>query len=225
MATDTQIKASILAWLNRTGATDLQETKWFEFAHREIQRRNNFKCMETTAKIDLVNNTKTYTEPVIDTAGATIQIKEFGWGAYTFKASDSTIIQFYQQTSYENILALRSNDSALNLSPDVDPETPYFAWYAGNIEIWPTPDTTVAAYDFYMPGWKFIATPTGGTTSWFTINAEDYLIFMGLLQSVPFLGGSNDRIKLWSEFADNAYNRIMGHDVQAKWAGPVRARG
>jgi|SRR6185436_2410051 len=226
MATATEIKTNILAYLARAGATDLLETTWFEFAHREIQRRHNFKCMESTANIaTLVNGTATYTEPVVDIAAATIQVKEFGWTAHTWNNTTSKIVTFYQQTSYENILSLRANDNPTNLRPDIEPDTPYFAWYAGNIEIWPTPDATVAAYKFRMPCWKFITAPVTTATSWFSINAPDYLLYRSLLESVPYLSQPADRIKIWTDAKEFSFATVLGHDVSAAIAGPLRARG
>jgi hypothetical protein len=225
MATAAAIKTNILAYLNRAGATDLLETVWFEFAHREIQRRHNFKCMESTARVDLVADTDSYTEPVLDIAAAAIQVKEFKRNAHTWNVSTGKIVQFYHQTDYDNILALRQGTNLTNIDPGINPETRYFAWYAGKVEIWPLPDATTAVYDLRLPCWKFITAPTTTGTSWFSINADDYLMYRALLESVPFLGQPSDRVKLWSERAEIAFTTIFGHDVQSSTAGTLRARG
>jgi hypothetical protein len=225
MATATAIKTNILAYLDRAGATDLLETVWFEFAHREIQRRHNFKCMEATARVDLVADTDSYTEPVLDIAGAAIQVNEFRWTAHTWNVTTGKIVGFYQQTGYDNILALRNGANPLAIEPSLETDQPYFAWHAGKIEIYPIPDATVAAYDLRMPCWKFIPAPVTTATTWFSINAEDYLLYRSLLESVPFLGQPSDRVKMWSDRAEIAFTTIFGHDVQASIAGPLRARG
>ena len=225
MATAAGIKTNILAYLARAGATDLLETVWFEFAHREIQRLHNFKCMEATAAINIAADDDSYAEPVVDIAAATIQVKEFGWTAHTFNTVTGKIVTFYQQTAYENILHLRSNTNPQNLIPGVDPETQYFAWYGGNIEIWPIPTATVAAYEFRMPCWKFIAAPTTTGTSWFTLNADDYLLYRALIESVGYLSQPPDRITFWDEMKNAAYIQVSGHDVQSAHAGPMRPRG
>lgn len=213
------IETNVAKYLNRAGDTTITDIvgTWFSFAHKEIQRRHNFKCMEKTFVINLVSGTNSYSYPT--------NFKEARY-AYTYNTALAKIVNFYDLTEIQNLDHERNLNSSVVLDPTEEPiELRLFACFESLIEIYPDVDGTIADYDFRMRGWNFLSLPATNASDWFTDNAEDYLLYRCLLESVPYIGQTPDRIAAWTTALERAFAQILGHDVQTKHSGKLYIRG
>jgi len=209
------IETDIGNWLDRTDlSTNI--TTWFELAHREIQRDQNYPPMQAVpTDIAFVASTDSYTEPT--------DLKEI-ITAFKYDTSTSKVDFFYTETDITTVRAYRAEHQDVS-----DPENLWegrmLAWWNSKLELWPPVGTTVANKVLRLDIYKFIDSPASGASDWFTNNARDYLLFRSLMYSAPFLA-ADTRLEIWKEQMREAKLGLTKLAVLRRTtSGPLQMRG
>lgn len=221
MTTRATIESNILSYLNRSGDTDLTgpASLWFEMGHIAIQRRHNFRCMESVdISITLTDGDYNYSPPTNFKHPRTV----YQWNNTTGK-----IEGFFYPTDFPNIRDLRFSAIDLVDSP-LDPTTKYYAQFGGQIEIYPTPSASnaLAGKRLGLDCYKFLPLPGSGESNWFTDNAQDFFIYYGLLEALVFLGSQDDdRVSVLRARTEQAFQSVHAMDISQQRPGPLTIRG
>ena len=104
-------------------------------------------------------------------------------------------------------------------SADTAGKPAYYALTQGEIEVYPTPDST---YNLEMNYYaKIPALSDSNTTNWVLDNFPDAYLYTSLTHSAPFLG-EDARLQLWASLSQNALDGITRDGEQAKFGGSGR---
>lgn len=230
-----QIETQIARYLDRPDLSD-QISFWFELAHRDLQRLQNFKFMEGVA-------VETITTPRDESFCIPCNMKEphGPQGLQAFDPTCSQILGFYAQTDIDQIRWMRRGYEEQFRGQDMRIEDRrdfrgdwhdigQFAIWNGQIEIYPRPGSAFVGkqWRFYYYLWvdppTLDATGPGLGHDYLTDNAFDYLLYRSLMESAPYLV-ADERLQVWATLMGRAETRIVGADVSATWAGNLQMRG
>lgn len=95
----------------------------------------------------------------------------------------------------------------------------YYAITAGEIEVYPTPDST---YDVEL--YYYARTPelsATNTTNWLLEYYPDAYLYGALVHSAPYLQEDN-RLQTWAALQQNAFNAINAESEKSKFGGSGR---
>lgn len=95
----------------------------------------------------------------------------------------------------------------------------YYAITAGEIEVYPTPDST---YDVEL--YYYARTPelsATNTTNWLLEYYPDVYLYGSLVHSAPYLQEDN-RLQTWAALQQNAFNAINAESEKSKFGGSGR---
>lgn len=231
-AVRSDIETAIAKWLNRAGDTNITDMipEWFDTAHRGLQRKHNFECMQ-----------QTWSETIQkDSAGNIIEdycVPDKTWKKietiYTYNQTTKKIVDFYEKTDIRIVRQRRHDDSLFSqLTAQADPisDNPNLrvallaAIWNQMLSLWPTPDKTLVGKQIRVDVWRFLDAPSGSASDWFTVNARDYLIYRSLMEASPYLA-NDSRIPTWERKASEAWADITGMDIDSFWAGELVMRG
>lgn len=223
MTTRAEIQNNVLDYLNRSGDTSGVATigvpLWFTIAHREIQRRHDFRAAEVIdhSTISLVDGTAEYNQPTALKMPTML---------YVWNPTNSQIERFYNPTDLPTIYNLRYRNTS-NVENPLDPNGAYYAWFANQFHLYPTPGAGQHNKILGVDGYQWLDAPATNASDWFTDNASDYLMYRMLIESIPFIGmqDGENRVKLFGVLAENAFSRVMGVSVKQKYPGVLTIRG
>lgn len=92
----------------------------------------------------------------------------------------------------------------------------YYTFNAGEIELWPSPDTSLIGEIIY---YRTIPTLSDiNTTNWLLALAPDAYLYGALTQSAPYLS-EDARIAVWGALFTSAVGRLNETSDAAKWSG------
>ncbi len=205
MASRAEIEARMADILNRDDFA-ARITVWFDRAYTSIQRRHNFKCMETTEQFSGTVGMYEVVAPTDIKESRLLYLYDPSTGA---RASDP-----FTETTLEEVRgALTSRECGC--SPI------YTIWYDSLIFA-PQLVTNglVLRYDYYRYRQPM-------DYDWFMTRAEDWLVYRGLAESAPFLAGDY-RLAVWQAFAKEIWDELWKQDVAARTSlspGAMQLRG
>ena len=204
-----EIETVIARYVNRSDLNDMVPM-WFNFAYLEIQRFQDFKAMEHTAQVDLVENISMYTVPEnYKRITRVIQIEK----------STSKIVTFYNgPVDIEDIDMLNYQGSdSLECRPAV------FAIRENQIHLYPS-ITSVADRAIKIRHYRFLTPPEPDRNDFFTNVAPDYLVYRALSETAPFLG-ADKRLETWDKLLAKATTSVLKLGTAQVWDGPLIMRG
>lgn len=219
--TRSEIEAEIADEINRSTLTS-QIRRAFDRAHRSIQRRRNFKCMEriseetlsTAAIITAINNG--------DGLCAPDDIKK----PYLFEVYNSSTkktVGFFNPTTIEVVRNRRHTADNLDiLTPDDD--RLLCAIWAGRIYFYPNLSSSWVGYKMRLHYHRWLPALASTGCDWFTSNARDYLFYYALEKMQPFIK-DDSRITMWAAQRLEVWNEIIASDVDATEFGELVMRG
>ena len=188
---------------------------WFALAHRSIQRRRDFYCMQRTSYETIVVSTTAYAQPDdMKTPGL----------LYAFDATTGKTIHFYDGPTSMTTLRDRRHQSDARFGVNAAYTGRLYAIWNGNVEIDPVPESSIVGKRLQMDYHRWLPLPGQNAFDWFTTNGRDYLMYRALIESIPILG-ADARADTWKEYAKMAWSELIAHDVDATTGGELVARG
>ena len=103
-----------------------------------------------------------------------------------------------------------------NSNADATGRPQYYAILAGQIEIWPTPDTTYPGELYYYA--RTAALSDSNTSNWILQYFPDTYLYGSLVHSAPYLV-DDARAQTWSALYQSAVGGINGNNDKAKFGG------
>lgn len=103
-----------------------------------------------------------------------------------------------------------------NSNADATGRPQYYAIIAGQIEIWPTPDTTYTGELYYYA--RTAALSDSNTSNWILQYFPDTYLYGSLVQSAPYLV-DDARAQTWAALYESAVGGINGNNDKAKFGG------
>lgn len=215
--TRAELEGKVATWLKRGDAETLEAiSSMFSFAHKALQRRQNFQCMQANDDIAFVADTDVY--PI------TTSISDFKEpeALYLWNTTLNKAEKFYEKKSIQEVRDRRFrtdptiiNDQWLTTSR----QDFIYAIWAGDLHIWPTPTAaSIVNKKLMFDYWKFMPVPDLNDTDYFIEHFEDYLLYRTLLESPGFLG-NDSRISTWQKLADKAWTEITGDEISRNLRG------
>lgn len=216
-----EIEALVANYLNRTGDAIITAAIpfWFTTAHNDIQRLRNWKFQETTQYEVLHQDVDHYCAPT--------DIKE-AYDCFSFDPNaqfPNRIIRFYHQVDISVIRDRRKThlfDRTQWQTPDpawrFHRYTHLFAIWAEAIEIYPPPGPELEGMQLQLDYYRWVQPPGNDCSDWLTLRGPDYLLYRSLVESVPFLDSTDQRLTVWGGLRQKAEKDLLGVDVSATWA-------
>lgn len=204
------IESDIGDYLNRTDLSTIIST-WFKVAHKAIQRRRDWQCMEATDNITLTANVISYTIASFITDFKSPRL------LYLWDTVNSRVTRFYEKKSIADVRWRRysTDEDVIETEAEETPDAYIYAIWDEKIEIWPKLDATAIAnrelrFDYYA----YLDPPASGSSDFFTNNAFDYLMYRALLEAPTYLADiSKIRIEQWEKRMQLAWNELVGDEI------------
>lgn len=103
-----------------------------------------------------------------------------------------------------------------NSNSDSTGRPQYYAIIAGQIEVWPTPDTTYTGELYYYARTSTLS--DSNTSNWILQYFPDTYLYGSLVHSAPYLV-DDARAQTWSALYQSAIGGINGNNDKAKFGG------
>jgi len=213
-----EIETDIAGYLGRA---DLAAyiSSFFSFAHLEIQRKQDWACMEVTWNTPFVLNVASY--------GAPADLKKPGL-LYQYNTTTNKIVGFYSQTNIHTLKDKRFQDYLFALLAAAMPgdllTNLFYAIWNNSIELYPVPSAVPVNVILQLDYWAWMTPPGQNSFDWFTSNTRDYLTYEALCHSAPFVG-ADPRLITWRAMADKAYRSACAANTDFVNAGELQMRG
>jgi hypothetical protein len=182
-------------------------------AVREIQRKHNFKVMETIQ----AQNTATLTR-VLTTVPSNFKERR---GLPYWTPSTGKVRKMGVAVNRQSMLA--SFEPASDGPPQFLLQSEPTDTGASNWETWPLPDGNSdysdGQYRISIPYWRYLPALAADTdTNWFTVNAEMYIILRATAAGFG-LDWDKENETLWLALANDKYKEVVQLDKLARLAG------
>lgn len=185
-------------------------------AMKALQRRHNFKVMEAETSY-----TTTAGSHILSATMPT-RFKEFRDQPFYVTDDDST---WYEMEYAPNMTAIRRRmtDEAEGAPEFLLEGEPSTDDYVSALEVYPLPDDNSdwddGEYRIYVPYWAYVADLSAeGDSNWFTVNAQDWLIFKATAEAF-FTDWDENRASIWEQRAANMFNDIIMLDKRYRLGG------
>jgi len=218
MATFTDIQNRVTtAVIDLPAAVNSAVPNLINAAMRKLQSRHNFKVMETLTASLLT------TIAVRTLAAVPTNFKEIRGTSYMLRDDGSTRDLIYAANREAILDAFPSNDPNDKGEPQAILDAEPNDANVRNFEVWPFPDGlsdfTGGEYRIVIPYWRFVAALAAGTdTNWFTVNAEDYLVYKATADAFA-LDWDEEHEAIWLAKSNNEFNDTKMQDKRFRLAG------
>lgn len=186
-----------------------------KFAHRDLQRRHNFRVMRA------VSGEHVTTEDTRVLAAIPSDFKEFRSKPY-YVPDVGDPVPITPAVEEEEVLFAgfgEDEDGAPRFItqglPDIDG--------VANFEVWPLPDGSSdhndGEYRIFIPYYRFLpALSADADTDWLTDNGEDYIIMRATAEAFS-IDWDEERMAIWKARADEEFLRVVAQDKHEQVAG------
>ena len=194
LTTYAELQASIAGFLNRDDLTATIPT-FIALAEAQIQRDVRHWRMELRATTSISTQYTTLPDDWVETIRLTIS---------TSTAEPLSLV------SVQTIRDWRARDG------DALGQPAFYAHVAGEIEVYPSPDSTYTGELHYIK--KIPALSDSATSNWLLADSPDVYLYGALIQSAPYLA-DDARTAVWAAFYAAAVKRLNDVSDAAKWSG------
>ena len=200
VTTFAELKTSIAAWLNRSGATSFTDRAgdFVTFCEADFNSKLRVRAMEQ------------YSNSAMTTAtGVTTAALPTGWlqgrSVWLAGTTPKQILRYYTPDQLHTVYVQNSSGQ-----PKV------FSIVGDNAEFGPTPD---AAYDVAALFYKKLDALSDTTTSnWMLANHPDVYLYGSLKHAMPFLR-HDQRMPVWESLYERALERVQRADDRDRHSG------
>lgn len=202
------IEARIQRILDREDLNN-EISDWFQVAHRQAQRRHDFLAMQLSAFTGITAGQYQFEVPS-DFKNAIL--------LYVYDPFTASKTRTFIPASIEEVRNERVN-------PLTEDKSLYALW-SNIFEIDPAISDSEAAanYQMRLDYHCYLPDPSMDGEDYFTINAEDYLVYGSLCESAPFLG-ADTRLKMWEAKSLQTWTELYRTDIAARQVGTFQIRG
>jgi hypothetical protein len=194
ITTYAELQSSIADFLNRDDLASVT-TSFISLAEADMQRRIRHWRMEERSTAEL------------DTQYSAIP------------ADFVEIIRFHVTDNGTNPLELISQSELLQLkarSRNTAGKPKFYAFTAGELEVYPTPDGTYNVELYYIA--SIPALSDSNTSNWLLERYPDAYLYGALVHSAPYLK-DDARIQVWAALYQNAIDAINAESERSKYGG------
>lgn len=185
--------------------------KFVNRAIKKLQRKHNFKIMETS--VAMTTGLLIRTLDAVPDNWKQVRSKPY----YTEELGSVREMK-YVSTQVEALVSY-GND------PDLDYGSPRLIFEnseSGKFEVYPFPDGlsdyTDGEYRVTLPYWKFLDDLSASSdTNWFTENAEQWIIYQGVAEAF-YANEDEDRAQVWERRAAQEYKDVLLTDKTRRQA-------